>query len=112
MRIPELDVVVTPVDDCLDPRPTRRTGAEELPRRTLQPVDLAVAAGEQERQGLRRQRGDRMLARMRSHRIGGAVVGDDSGVVEAQPSRRRDDAGAAVPEAVRELVERHVRLDA
>src|SRR6266481_9603792 len=86
MWIAELDVIMAPVDDRLDPRPTRWAGAEELPRGTLQPVDLAVAAGEQEGQGRGRQLCDGMLLRMRPRAIEGAVVGDDGGVVEAELS--------------------------
>jgi hypothetical protein len=46
------DVLVDVVAHRLDPAPSRRRLAEERPRDVGQPIGLAVAAGQQERQGI------------------------------------------------------------
>ncbi len=105
-HVVEGDVVVDPVADVDGARPAGGGGAEEVVGDGAHLVDLAVAAGEQELEGVGGQIADGCLDGLGTDLVGVAGVLDDVGSGETQGAGGGDEAEAAVAEGVEEAAGR------
>ena len=100
MLVAERQVVVHEVADGLHPWPAGRCVSEEAPGIVGQAIGFAVAAAEQEQQGLRRQVLHLVLESARIDRIGCSEAAHDSIDSEGELARRGNKTAAPVAEAV------------
>ncbi len=98
--VAELDVLMDEIADGLDALPASRRGPEQAPRSLGQQVGLAIAATEQEEQGLVGERLHGPLLEPRRYQVGVAGVGYDSIAAQPELPRRCHDAAAPVAETV------------
>jgi len=96
----EGDLLVDPFADGGGEGPAGAEMAEEILGDAAEAVDFAVAAGEEELEGVGGELVDGDLGEVEALEFGVAVVLDDVGAAEADVAGGSDEAGAAVAEAV------------
>src|SRR5487761_660424 len=98
--VAEDDLVMNPVADRSNSRPTRRLASEQLHSDVRESIDLTVTAVEQILQGVRWQFSDRMLLRIRGGRIRLSRIFYHCNVAEPEGTLWCHEPGTSVPESV------------
>src|SRR4051812_19936428 len=109
--VPETDMVVHVVTDCLHPSPARRGVAEQRPRSLRQAVRLAVPTPDQVDENIVGQVLDRMLDRVRCNGIGFTGISNGEVCRDGEAPRWSDKARADVAEAVAIIPGRGRRIE-
>jgi hypothetical protein len=112
MLISKANSRVYPVANRLHPRPSWRQPAKQLQCNRRESVNLAVAAVIQVGEDLVWQFLNRKFARIKAHAIGLAGVIDQSRVAQAKRALLRNEAGAAISEAINVTLHLRHRLRA
>ena len=108
----ELEMAMDKIANRLHPSPTRWRISEGSPGKIKQfAIDLAVTAGEKERQGLQRDLTDVVLGRFRGVNVQLARVANDGLIQKTNHTSRRVNPAAAVAKSIEIFRNRKFRLD-
>jgi len=105
LLVVEGDFFVDPVADGGGERPAGAEVSEEVVGDAAEAIDFAVAAGEEELEGVGGEELDGGLGEVEALELGVVARGDDAAAVEAEVAGGGEEAGATIAEGVEVLVD-------